>query len=555
MSSNDDDHSDEDEKPVLSPSAYLQAPSSSQTVLEQSGQHQDDGHPRTDRDEEASEHDYDSDEDRENRFTGPASTWRGYTADERALAASLDQERANNLSIHLYNSHALKTRLYDADTAARAKPWLSKTHWMARDENGKLPWHPDQHWTAWPLPAEDVPRKGEGFCQDPAQHAEDAGTFRKTEAWRPSADLSEELQAIMLRSAKQKSYSRSSVPARNGDSRSQSSQPTSRPVSAASSRRSSDAGSATSTGSAEALGRGRALLRTVPAILTDDDQSKCILGPPTSHVLSKLDNLLTDLHKSRQNSASNQLHGQDATVDRKPQKRKRASTVDLGADRSSADKMNSKRDHEKHPSGSHQSGLRDWSEVLGMAALTGWDQSIVDRAAKRCAILFGEIMSLRVMPEAAASTSADRVIDYMPTQIPTFDMSDEDDDADEDVASGRELSCPEETCHRHQQPFEQRWRLREHMKKAHGYHTDELDAMDLPASRLADVEDDSNNETTGAKGVAKESGAVHPDGFLQPIEVSFGRGRDIAVRKTKRKKIGLKPQQSAEGDAEAGAGP
>jgi hypothetical protein len=40
-------------------------------------------------------------------------------------------------------------------------------------------------------------------------------------------------------------------------------------------------------------------------------------------------------------------------------------------------------------------GLRDWSDVLGMAALTGWDEQVLRRASKRCADLFGEDMLFR----------------------------------------------------------------------------------------------------------------------------------------------------------------
>lgn len=47
---------------------------------------------------------------RPNRWQGAPSTWTSLTGPERGLAASLDQIRNADLSIHLYNSHALKRR-------------------------------------------------------------------------------------------------------------------------------------------------------------------------------------------------------------------------------------------------------------------------------------------------------------------------------------------------------------------------------------------------------------------------------------------------------------
>jgi hypothetical protein len=63
---------------------------------------------------------------RPNKWTGPASTWRSYTENERHLTQSLLQARDENLSLHLYNSHVLKKRNYDAKLASKLQPWSSK---------------------------------------------------------------------------------------------------------------------------------------------------------------------------------------------------------------------------------------------------------------------------------------------------------------------------------------------------------------------------------------------------------------------------------------------
>ena len=126
--------SDGDDDPQ-SPSAFLQAPSSQSVVV--------DAEPFTSQSKvvqtSATRFDQDSsEEERENRFSGPASTWRDYTANERALVVSLDQERAGDLGIHLYNAHALKSRLYDRSAADASKPWHNKHHWIKPDEDEVL---------------------------------------------------------------------------------------------------------------------------------------------------------------------------------------------------------------------------------------------------------------------------------------------------------------------------------------------------------------------------------------------------------------------------------
>ena len=57
----------------------------------------------------------DTEQNRSNRYKGPASTWQSLTEQERGLAASLDQLRNEDLSIHLYNAHALRKRAREAE--------------------------------------------------------------------------------------------------------------------------------------------------------------------------------------------------------------------------------------------------------------------------------------------------------------------------------------------------------------------------------------------------------------------------------------------------------
>lgn len=49
-------------------------------------------------------------ETRPNRWTGPGSTWRKLTADDRSVHTALEAVKNRDLSVHLYNAFALKRR-------------------------------------------------------------------------------------------------------------------------------------------------------------------------------------------------------------------------------------------------------------------------------------------------------------------------------------------------------------------------------------------------------------------------------------------------------------
>jgi hypothetical protein len=181
-------------------------------------------------------------------------------------------------------------------------------------------------------------------------------------------------------------------------------------------------------------------------------------------------------------------------------------------------------------------GLRDWSEVVGSAALVGFPSDIIARATQRCATLFGEGMSMRAIDETPFSTKdADHVINYQPEEIPAFDtevtetegISDEESDASDSVKPKRTTSvskkpkgilprqqtcfCPILGCPRETQGFSHISRLRRHLKKGHKMKKEEVDEFFLPS-------DDEMN------------GAVHVDGFLRPVK-NKGRGKDVKERK------------------------
>ena len=64
-----------------------------------------------------------------------------------------------------------------------------------------------------------------------------------------------------------------------------------------------------------------------------------------------------------------------------------------------------------------QLGLRDWSDVLGVASMVGWEPEAVGRAAARCSTLFGEGISFRTLAEEETFLGDGRIVEYRPDMV------------------------------------------------------------------------------------------------------------------------------------------
>lgn len=208
-------------------------------------------------------------------------------------------------------------------------------------------------------------------------------------------------------------------------------------------------------------------------------------------------------------------------------------------------------------------GLRDWSDVLGAAALAGFSSEAIARTTQRCADLFGEGMVMRKLNEAPVSQGTGiETTEYRPEPV-RLSHSDADDDSEDEAAlvqrrvASRQASlarsshdrsspesfrgrlsaaqspaaskssgsrsrsrsrsaaglvfCPIPSCDRAAQGFSRKANLRRHLELVHQGQTEEMD---------------SDEEVAGA---------VHVDGFLRPIVPARGwRGEDTTMRKRKR---------------------
>ena len=201
--------------------------------------------------------------------------------------------------------------------------------------------------------------------------------------------------------------------------------------------------------------------------------------------------------------------------------------------------------------------LRDWRDVLGAAAVAGFPQQTLDRAARRCADLFEQSLELRTLHEGAEEP--DQLVRYEPG-MPSAAKSDPESDSRDDEARaqaqrhvrsasvtstearGRSRSssrapsrgssqnrsqssatigqyfCSFRDCPRNLEGFARRPNLLRHLKGVHKMEGDTL---------LMDV--DSEDEMTGA---------IHVDGFLKPIKIRQGwRGVDARAASSPKKKV------------------
>ncbi|KAI1348486.1 RNA polymerase I-specific transcription initiation factor-domain-containing protein [Xylaria sp. FL0043] len=231
--------------------------------------------------------------------------------------------------------------------------------------------------------------------------------------------------------------------------------------------------------------------------------------------------------------------------------------------------------------------LRDWRDILGAAALAGFPPAALDRAARRCADLFGQSFALHTLHEGPADGIQTHIqsVRYEPGMampvIPLSLSEEEPEDGYDEGVRGRisraTSAAPSETesrgrgrgmgrgvtlsrntsrsrsqsrprstsrprsrsassaggsgthfcvfsnCPRAVEPFTRRPNLVRHLQLVHGF--------DGGEELLSSVED--------VESADEMHGAVHVDGFLRPIKVRPGwRGEDAAREKRRPRRMG-----------------
>ncbi|KAI4217453.1 MAG: hypothetical protein LQ351_000048 [Letrouitia transgressa] len=127
--------------------------------------------------------------------------------------------------------------------------------------------------------------------------------------------------------------------------------------------------------------------------------------------------------------------------------------------------------------------LRNWSEVLGAASLTAFPAPVIDRAATRCANLFGEALSFRIIEEGRADKERNR--HYLPN--------------DPNAQGLGVLNCVESGS----------------TNTANFGDGKDDDELSVDSERGEKLEEERQSEGMSADEIF---GGVHVDGFMQPIK-------------------------------------
>ncbi|KAK2683632.1 hypothetical protein RAB80_001578 [Fusarium oxysporum f. sp. vasinfectum] len=529
-----------------------------------------------DSDEIASIASEDLHEHRPNRWTGAKSTWRTLTEEDRLLWQSMKQIKDQDLAVHLYNAFALKRRGRNPETAQDL---------VVRTESGEEGvWAPPKAWTAWPLKHKHVPKE----CFTNEQHDEDDHfTFRREEEILPSTELEEEISATILRTAKRRFRRRKSKMAK--PSIEEDSTPlyneSMNYLSDSSTEEESD--NQSQSGQKRSRGRPRKILHEVGTSASTSPAGAgktSRRGRPRKvhipHAGESHEEMLQRVARESHRKIPSTLEDRDAAFEEWIRKgdeiieRERSRSLSLKR----ATSQGAETEEESVPGTNAERkllrwGLRDWSDVLGAAAIAGFSGDVIARATRRCADLFGEGMVVRTLKEVPATNDKGTTsVEYRPEPIQLSYSGEEANDESDDAAdliqrriasrqaslayssrspdsvrspsrhstrspgpssaarspssrsnsAGGMLFCPIPSCDRAAQGFARKANLRRHMELIHQGQTEELD---------------SDEEVAGG---------VHVDGFLKPIVPGRGwRGEDTIQRKRKRF-YGDKPGMSRE---------
>ncbi|MCJ1266678.1 hypothetical protein MMC22_006563 [Lobaria immixta] len=459
-------------------------------------------------------------ESRSNKYNGPQSTWRSWTVPERGLAESLDKLTAKDLAVHLYNAYALKERARKMG-AQKESQTTDNGHGTTYGQG----WMPPKSWTAWPLPPDLVPREIDGPHWNSSDFCQPSHSDSKCQAQRQ--DLQDLLVAQVIKKAKKRNFY---LREKEGERRPPGTEPE-----ALSMELSDDSSISNKSESPDEL---------EPVIMLDDEVAINLLQPIVHHILTKLDGLLEGLHHTRNaHRATDGSDDHESACGRSKKKRSiprseefkgntsEASVqslasgpeTDFPSDNELTAKISRIRQKSRSSVGQRQNqrprrrrancGLRDWSDVLGVASMTGWDSTIVQKAAFRCSTLFKAGIKFRrleengndsneilVLPNTSFSrlrSTSDEMLQVNPRSS-SAPVRVTDSQGLESEESSWKIHCPVSTCNRFSRGFSSSYALKRHLKQVH--------------------QGEAALEKLGGKESEEEMvGGVHVDGFLQPI--------------------------------------
>lgn len=379
---------------------------------------------------------------RPNRYFGPPSTWNSWTAEERLTALALDRIRSQNLSIHLFNASVIRKRRHIRNVK-RQRDVKGK----GKASNGEEEQHQGRNtilsksWVAWPLPPEIVPLAESSEITDKRPSAELEACLLATTTriarerwhgreWCSDSESNEETDFAGQNTSVKEPQPKDDIHDRghhaNNEGRI--------PVDEASGRETGSPSSSDSSvdntlfrsqdydisleDTVESADMHKQKTENRPTMLADDEIAAQILLPSIRHILSRFDDLLHGLHQARQaysvvcvddtsegtstDTSAERSRGRGRSAKAKPTSRVAGSRTRSSSFASTM--SGASRNRRQRQRAEDQFGLRDWSEVLGIASLTGWNHKVIERASERCALLFNQNMMFRTFYETKGTT-------------------------------------------------------------------------------------------------------------------------------------------------------
>lgn len=415
---------------------------------------------------------------RPNRWDGASSTYRRLISGERGAYEGILANRSMDLAAHLYDSFVLRNQKADEQ--------------LGPDDESEDPAAVKKVWSGWPMLAENVPRSDEYV----RRQLDDPDTYRMEPDPRPSADLEESIMASMLKTAKERFMARGWD---NDD-------PILRSQEEPDPKMDTEDEDLKQDGSR--LGDGAADDEPFhPVFQADDDKSRRQLRPLSRNVITQMDRVLMGLHHAMQGRSrargtsyepKSDTEGETSpTNSRSDSRGRKLYTSDRDTSKQAPSQSRGKK-QKPDPYIFQRGEQRDWSEVMGIAAMTGLPSDAIMRASKRCSDLFGQDMEFRRLHEGKmrkvedlghgkwrlAYIESDSEGNNVPIKRPqkrpkikkrdTVRGSDSNDVQRPSRPKGKgehrkaDIVCPFTTCPRHTFGFSRTWNLTLHMRKAHG---------------------------------------------------------------------------------------
>jgi hypothetical protein len=328
---------------------------------------------------EAWDHESDEEDDglpKQRRWGDVKDNWNSVEPFKLDIRAQ-DLEAHLDLGTHLMNAHLLKKMYPNRPSGKRKRGDLDEGDEEEEEEEeedmAKKRFFIRKSWTAWPLSADKVPREQEHHAKNTffiRRHRRGGDSSRSQEKEElpppPSEMLYQVLVATVIRKANERIRAEGKKHLQPSD---------------------------------------------------DDEMLNKIVGPAVRQMMGKCDQLLMALHHERAHYIEKLLpqeegglgsrkfarvkkeRGQELYQEEEEEGEEKAEKPwQKKAQTKKGKKFLSKEVFEKNRKVRvGLVGLRNWSHVLGEAALIGWDHDVLEKTAKQCSGLFGEDMNFRTL--------------------------------------------------------------------------------------------------------------------------------------------------------------